>query len=149
MSVCRVLNDMNNNTRTKKEKTGEISVVLLRICQFNTGDEHDEQAGSNEYSINKRTKEQHSAKFCLSHKPSMKDTKKKRKKEDNDDKRYKDGHSQILSWGLKKKGNLCVCVYNEQKKRKRRKFTHITHTQEKIMCLQALVSFNSLICLIK
>lgn len=79
MSVCRVLNDMNNNTRTKKEKTGEISVVLLRICQFNTGDEHDEQAGSNEYSINKRTKEQHSAKFCLSHKPSMKDTKKKKK----------------------------------------------------------------------
>jgi hypothetical protein len=41
-------------------------MLYCYVYQFNTGDEDDEKAGSNEYSINKRTKEQHSAEFCLS-----------------------------------------------------------------------------------
>jgi hypothetical protein len=78
------MNDKNNNTRTKKKE----ECCTANVYQFNTGDEDDEKADSNEYSINKRTKEQHSAEFCLSHKSSMKDTQnEEKKKEDNDDKR--------------------------------------------------------------
>jgi hypothetical protein len=62
---------------------------------------------------------------------------------------YKDGHSQILCRDKKKRGDLCVCVYNEQHKEKERRiYTHYTHTREKNVS-QAFVSFNSLICLIK
>ena len=101
--------------RTKKEK----NVLYCYICQLNTCDEHDEEAGSNDYSINKRTEEQHSAEFCLSHKSSMKDTNKKEKerKKTMTINVYKDGHSQILCWGKKRMGDLCVCVNNEQKRR--------------------------------
>jgi len=86
MSVCRI-EQQEQQYKNKKKR-----MLYCYVYQFNTGDEDDEKADSNEYSINKRTKQQHSAEFCLSlsHKPSMKDTtneEKKRKKQDNDDKR--------------------------------------------------------------
>jgi len=62
-------------------------MLYCYVYQFNTGDEDDEKAGSNEYSINKRTKEQHSAEFCLSHSQIINERQRKKKKEDNDDKR--------------------------------------------------------------
>jgi hypothetical protein len=104
--------------------------------------------------INTRTKEQHSAEFCLSLSHSQiineRQRRKKRKKTMTINV-YKDGHSQILFRDKKTKRDLCVCVYNEQhKKKKKEEFTHVTHTREERKNVsQALVSFNSLICLIK
>jgi hypothetical protein len=83
-SACRIKRQYKNKKRT------ETRMLYCYVYQFNTGDEDDEKAGSNEYNINKRTKEQHSAEFCLSHRSSMKDKekeKKKKKKEDTDDQR--------------------------------------------------------------
>jgi hypothetical protein len=90
-------------------------MLYCYVYQFNTGDEDDEKAGSNEYSINKRTKEQHSAEFCLSfsHKSSMKDKEKKRRKRTMTINVYKDGHSQILYRDKKKEREgrfMCMCL---------------------------------------
>jgi len=57
------------------------------VYQFNTGDEDDEKADSNEYSINNRTKEQHSAKILSLSQIINERHKEQRKKVDNDNKR--------------------------------------------------------------
>jgi hypothetical protein len=52
---------------------------------------------------------------------------------------YKDGHSQILFRDKKKKRDLCVCVYNEQHKKKeeRRIYTRDTYTRRKKKCVSS------------
>jgi predicted nucleotide-binding protein (sugar kinase/HSP70/actin superfamily) len=85
-----------------------------------------------------------------------------RKKEDNDDKRFTRTVIHKFFVGISKKKSrerrdIYVYVFimsnteEEEKKRKKEEFTHITHTreEEEENVSQALVSFNSLICLIK
>jgi hypothetical protein len=100
-------------------------MLYCYVYQFNTGDEDDEKADSNDYSINKRTKEQHSAKFCLSRKSSMKDTKEKERKKTMTINVYKDGHSQILFLKDKKR-EIYVYVFIMSNRKKRRIYTHDT-----------------------
>jgi len=112
MSACRI--ERLQQSYKKREK----KMLYCYVYQFNTGDEDDEKAGSNDYSINKQIKEQYSAEFCLSHKSSMKDTKKekcRREKKTMTTNVYKDGHSQIVCRDKKKKEEeegrfMCMCL---------------------------------------